>query len=333
MVVLYPVLIFTFFQWTLSDSWLAVFLSVIMLLCTAVAILYPTAQTLLIARRSSPQALYTTPSYIRTIGAFYIPYRQQRYHFFATMLAAAVLKSLFISFAKASGLAQVIALLIIEVALLVLVCAQKPYRSRGGDALAVYLAVTRVIAATLMIPFVQSLQIKAIPRVAVGFILLVLYSIAAVVMCVNVVLSFGNGLLWRRHTSKPLSSSDGSATDIEKARMPSLGLLTPAIPSGLRPTNPTPTTSFSQELSAHSRHSPKMSAAVSPNYTIPSFYTSENEDDDMGIGGEGTLPQSRRSSFFTTSSPPLTSHGDQLFFEPHYEPELPPPQHHDTSQP
>lgn len=332
MIVLYPVLIFVFFQWTLSDSWLVVFLSVIMFLCTAVAILYPTTRTLLLARRLSPEELYTTPSYSRTFGALYIPFRQERYQYFITLLAAVVLKSLFISFAKASGLGQVIALFIIEIAVLVILCVQKPYRSRGGDILAVYLAVTRVIAAGLMIPFVQSLQIKAIPRVAVGFVLLALYSIASVVMIVIVVLNFGNGLLWRRHSSSPLTSSGGSDIVIEKgSRMPSFDFLTVPIAAALRPKNPTPSTSFSNDQSIHSRHFPRMSAALSPNYTIPTFLTSDNEDGVSNSGEESpyssTCRHSQNSSIFAASSP----HVDQFPLPPDYEPGLT-RQSHDTSE-
>ncbi|KAF8584826.1 TRP-domain-containing protein [Ramaria rubella] len=316
MVILNPVLIFAFFQWTLHDSWLSIFISVITLLCMAAAILYPAVQTLLISRRACPQVLYTTPSFARTFGALYNSFRMQRYHFFITLLVAAVVKSLFISFGKGSGLTQVIALLIIEIAVLVLLCIQKPHLSRGGDVLSIYLAITRVVAAILMFPFVESLQVKAIPRVAVGFVLIAVFSIAVVVMCVNVVLNFAAGLVWRRDASKPLGSSGGSSTDIEK------GASIPAISTTLRPGNPTPTTSFSQEPSTHSRHTPQMSAAVSPNFTIPSFYTSEDEGEDGGMD-ESRSPRSprhshrrsQRSSFFTASSPPLTSR-DEPFPSP-----------------
>ena len=306
-----------------------------MLLCTAAAVLYPTIRTLLIARRTSPQALYTTPSFVRTFGTFYIHFRQQRYYFFVVLLAAAVLKSLFISFAKGSGLAQVIALLIIEIAVLVALCIQKPYRSRGGDALAVYLAITRVVAAMLMVPFVESLGVQPIPRVAIGFVLIVLFSIAVIVMCVNVTFNFGNGLLWRRHANTQLSSSGGTSMDIEKAGM---GVFSsaPSIPpmaSALRPTNPTPSTSFSHVASTHSRHTPKMSAAVSPDYTIPSFCTSEEEDEGEGGDGEDIRrhsTQSQGSSFFTASSPPLTSQVDQFSSPLNHTPEIR-SEDHDTS--
>ena len=292
-----------------------------MLLCTVAAILYPTVRTLLIARRTSPQALYTTPAFVRTFGAFYIPLRQQRYHFFVTLLAAAFLKSLFIGFAKISGLVQVIGLLIIEVAVLVMLCIQRPYRARGGDVLGVYLAVTRVAAVALMFPFVESLRVKPIPRVAVGFVLAVLFSIAVLVMCVNVVLTFGNGLLWRRHAGRPLSSSAGSTVDVEKDGV--VAATTPKRPD-VRPTNPTPNTSFSNEASVHSRHTPMMSEAVSPNYTIPSFYASEEEEEEEGAttaGGDSTRPQSQRSSFFTASSPPLTAQADRFPRPPEHMPE------------
>lgn len=327
LVILYPVLIFTFFQWTLRDSWLAVLLSVILFLCTAAAVFYPTVQTLLIARRDSSQTLYTTPAHLRMLGALYITFRQPCFHTFLPLLAAAVVKSIFIAFAKASGITQVIVLLLIELAVFVLLCVQKPHRTRGGDALGIYLAVTRVATAALMIAFVESLQVKAIPRVAVGFVIMVVFSAAIIVMCINVVLNFGNGLVWRRDgnsSGSPLRSSGGSSTDVEKG--------TPAsdvpTPSGLRPTNPTPSTSFSQDVSAHSRHTPHMSAAVSPNFTIPSFYTSEDDGGVEETPRRSERSHSRRSSWFTATSPPSTSREEQFSSQfpspPEHRPQLQP---------
>lgn len=302
MIALYPILIFGFFQWTLKDSWLADFLAAISIISIGTALLYPAIKTILISRRESPQALFTVPVYVRILGAFSVPFRWQRYYFFMIPLIAAPLKSAFISFAKTSGLAQVIGLLIIEVITFVLTCALKPYRSRGGDILGIYLALTRLATAALMIPFVESLHIKPIPRVAIGVVVMVIFSISIIILTINLILNFGNGLLWRRHIDNPLGSSS-AASDIEKADLEkSKGGLS-AVNSSLRPQNPTPTTSFSHEVPS-SRHNPQLGQAISPNYTIPSFAETET---DYGVPLSSALSQTTFTSQVSRTQSPRFS--------------------------
>ncbi|KAF8510575.1 hypothetical protein BU17DRAFT_70012 [Hysterangium stoloniferum] len=311
LVILYPVLVLTFFQWTLHDSWLATFLSVITLLCTSAAILYPAVRTILIVRRSSYGMLYTTPSYIRTLGALYFPFRESRYFFFAVPLMAALLKSAFISFAKVHGLVQATAILVIELAVLISTCLMTPHRMRSGNVLSIYLAVTRTASAGLMIPFVESLLIKPIPRVAVGFVLMVIFSIAIVVMFVNVIYNFGMGLLWKRHGNNPLRSSDSSSSDVEKGEDTKEAASRFPIDSTIRPGNPTPSTSFSRDVASHSRHTPHMDAAISPNFTIPTFYSADEESERDGQSSPPYSTRTRHSSYFTVS-PPSTGRDTQF---------------------
>ncbi|GJJ06123.1 hypothetical protein Clacol_000312 [Clathrus columnatus] len=325
LIILYPVLVLTFFEWTLHDSWLVILLSVILLMALGGAILYPTIQTILISRRSSSELLYTLPSLVRTYGAFYIAYKPPRYYVFIILLAAAVLKSIFIGFAQSSGLTQVTAIFIIEFAVLILICLPRPpFRSRRGDILGIYLAVTRVVGVTLMFPFVEKFGIKPIPRVAVGFVLIVLFSIAVIVLTFNVVFNFGKGLLWMRHGDEHLRSSTGStssSSDIEKQSNSNSQNQEDGAAEGMkqRPSNPTPTTTFSQEHDRnpppHSRHTPNMDAAVSPGFTIPSVYSSEDGDLDSiafrsalpSPSPYPTTPRSSAQSAYTSSSTPSTA--------------------------
>lgn len=314
MIILYPALVLTFFEWTLHDSWLVILLSVILLLSISAVILYPTVQTVLISRRQSSEVLYTIPALVRTYGALYIPFKPPRYYVFIILLAAATLKSIFIGFAKSSGLTQVTAVFIIEFAVLILLCLPRPpFRSRGGDVLGIYLAATRVVGATLMFPFVEKFHIKPIPRVAVGFVLMVLFSVAVIVLTLNVVFNFGKGLLWMRHGDEHLRSSMGNF-DIEKQPTPSNShsLTDDNVSeekSEPRPTNPT----FSQEHERasstrtpprpHSRHTPDINEAISPGFTIPSTYTSEDGDTSTF---RSALPSTPHSGSYSASTPSTT---------------------------
>jgi hypothetical protein len=224
---------------------------------------------------------------------------------------AALLKSIFISFAKTRGLVQAIAVFIIEFAVLISICFMVPHRVRGGNVLSIYLAVTRTASAAMMIPFVESLLIKPIPRVAVGFVLIVIFSIAIIVMFFNVIYNFGIGLLWKRQGNSRLLSSDGSSSDTEKGENMKEAVWGSSIHSTICPGNPTPSTSFSRDIASHSRHTPQVEAAISPNFTIPTFYTAEDEDDSDGQRSRPYSAQTRHSSIFTVS-PPSTGRDTQF---------------------
>lgn len=317
-------LVLTFFEWTLHDSWLVILFSVILLIVLGGALLYPTIRTVLIARRqSSSKVLYTLPSLVRTYGALYVSFKPPRYYVFIILLSASIIKCIFIGFAESSGLTQVTAVFIIELAVLILLCVPRPpFRSRGADILGIYLAITRVLGAVLMFPFVEKFGIKPIPRVAVGFVLIVLFSIAVIVLTFNVVFNFGKGILWMKHGDEQLGSSMGSLTsresDIEKQHSREDSELAPNVDGDdigavdgkeQRPNNPTPTTTYSREHDRspppppppHSRHTPDMNEAVSPGFTIPSIYSGEDGDGDTTTF-RSALPSTPRSGSVNTRS-------------------------------
>ncbi|EPQ57401.1 TRP-domain-containing protein [Gloeophyllum trabeum ATCC 11539] len=213
-----PVVIFTFYQWTLKDSWLAVLLSVIMFLVIVAYVLWPSFVTLRLARDSSPFALYTHTDHLQANGPLYAQYRNPRYYFFAPLIVGAFLKALFVSFAKASGTTQVIALIIIEFAVFVAVVTLKPFRRRGGDFLAGYLAIVRLICTGLMVSFIERLNVKPIPRTVIGAVIAVIWAVAVVVMFINIVVNLGLSNLWRRHKNSAQSSILEKGETIEKSR-------------------------------------------------------------------------------------------------------------------
>ncbi|KZT28934.1 TRP-domain-containing protein [Neolentinus lepideus HHB14362 ss-1] len=210
-----PVVIFTFYQWTLSDSWLSVLLSVIMFLFLLAYVLWPSFLTLRLARRSSTFALYSQADHLQAHGPLYAQYRQPRYFFFAPLIVGAFLKALFVSFSKASGTVQVIALIIIEFAVFMAIVVLKPFRRRGGDFLAGYLAITRLVCTGLLVSFIEHLNVKPIPRTAIGAVIAVIWAVAVVVMFFNILVNLGLQRLWRRRRVSD-ETSRGESPILEK---------------------------------------------------------------------------------------------------------------------
>ncbi|PIL34264.1 hypothetical protein GSI_03975 [Ganoderma sinense ZZ0214-1] len=186
-----PVLVFTFYQWTLKDSWLSVLLSVLLLVALA-TILLPAAfsatrTSFLKGERDGPN----TPEWVTPLTA---PYRPSRVYYILPLILVMVVKALVTAFARAHGTAQIIIFVLLESFLFLSIIAVKPHPTRGADVLACYLCVTRLVCNGLMIAFAESLAVKPIPRVAIGAIVAVIFSVAVVVMFLNTLINAG---LWR----------------------------------------------------------------------------------------------------------------------------------------
>jgi hypothetical protein len=229
LIVFTPVTIFALYQWTLKDSWLSTLISVILLIAVVGYLLYPVFLTVRLALRSTPYALYTQPVHLASHGPLYAMYRSERFYATTPLLLAIFVKALFTAFSQANGEVQVIAMLIIECALLASLLTLRPHKSRGADILATYLAITRVVCTGMMIAFLESLNLGAIPRVVIGIVMAVIISVAVVVMFVNTLVNLGLMRLiparYRRHQD---SIPDGSV--LEKG----------ADDTDWRPRNPTP---------------------------------------------------------------------------------------------
>ena len=147
-------------------------------------------------------------------------HRSERRWYFIPLLVALLAKSATIAFGQAHGEAQAIFLVILEGLVFISIIVLKPYDTRKADILAGYLAVIRLVCTGLMIAFLPSLGVKAIPRVVIGIVTAVIFSVAVVVMFFNTVWNILQSLLSRKNRApSPSGSLDSSA--LEKGDAPS----------------------------------------------------------------------------------------------------------------
>lgn len=200
----FPIITFSFFQWTLKDSWLSVLLSVIIFLPVVGFIGYST----FLAFREPEFDPW--PYHAPLCGQ----YSRERRWYFIPLLIALLAKSGFIGFGQAHGKMQVIVLVIIEALVFISIIALKPYETRKADFLAGFLAVVRLVCTGLMIAFLPSLGVKAITRVVIGIVTAVIFSVAVVVMFFNTVWNILQPILSRKNRApSPSDSSDSSALE------------------------------------------------------------------------------------------------------------------------
>lgn len=225
-----PVSIFTLYQWTLKDSWLSILLSVILFLGVVGHLLFSTFRVVRLAIRATPYALYTRPQTITAYSPLFALHRPERYFASIPFLVGILVKAMFTAFAQANGEVQVISILVIDSAILAYLLYLRPHKTRGSDILATYLALTRVVCTGLLIAFIQSLNVAAIPRVVIGIVIAVIISVAVIVMFVNTIVNMGLIKVPARFRRRNATSSD--ASNLEK------GEKEEDIAS--RPRNPTP---------------------------------------------------------------------------------------------
>ncbi|KZT11047.1 TRP-domain-containing protein [Laetiporus sulphureus 93-53] len=190
-----PILTFIFYQWTLHDSWLSVLLSVITLVIMMALVLPP---IYFVIRPYLPRVLArTTTATVPTshsLAPLTAPFRSERVWYVGALLIAIIVKAMVTAFGHAHGLAQAIVLLILDVLFFVSLIVFKPYRTRGADVLQGFLATVRMVCSGLLIAFAQTLSVSAIPRVAIGVVIAVIFAIAVIIMFLNILVNLG---LWR----------------------------------------------------------------------------------------------------------------------------------------
>lgn len=217
------------YQWTLKDSWLSILLSVLLFLGLLGFLSVSIFHVVRLAIRATPYALYTRPRTLTAYSPLFALYRPERYFSGIPLLVGILVKAMFTAFAHANGEVQVIAILVIECAVLACLLFLRPHKTRGADILATYLALTRVVCTGLLIAFIQSLNIIAITRVAIGIVIAIIISIAIIVMFVNTLVNLELIKVPARFRRRKAPSTDVS--NLEKGEKEDV--------SG-RPRNPTP---------------------------------------------------------------------------------------------
>ncbi|KAH9942245.1 TRP-domain-containing protein [Epithele typhae] len=261
MVSLLPITVFAFYQWTLKDSWLSVLLSVIALLALAGFVLYATFFAI---RASLPNARWTNETPSLFVAPFTSPYRSNRVYYVGPVLTTVLVKALVTAFGSTHGMAQAVIFVISEFFLFLSIIVMKPHHTRGSDVLAGYLTISRLVCSGLMLAFTETLSVKAIPRVAIGAIIAVIYSVAVIVLFLNLLVHLG---LWRliifvctcgrrgrtaahrslaSHTGSSVEEKDAESPVTEKKNSVTI-TTTPSQYIVARPENPSPpsTESFS----------------------------------------------------------------------------------------
>lgn len=227
LVFLFPILIFSFFQWTVGrgDSWLSILLSVLCVLWTIVPLIIAFVWTVIRGRQREYGEPYdVSPLFSRfrlyhSAGMIYRQFKQKRHFWwFAPLAIAYVAQAAFIGFGQNSAWAQVIGLLVIEFIVFVSYIIWRPHKDVKGDLLEIFLSFCRMAAFGLLIAFIPSVGVKAIVRTIIGFVIIVLFGIPTILLFFGLLFNLAYGYAFRRHKRRVEDGVEVRSLDAESDR-------------------------------------------------------------------------------------------------------------------
>lgn len=181
LMVTFPIFfIFAFYQWDFGDSWVGHLIAgifTVFFLGFAIGFLYPMIRH---AHSTESGQLYydeSIPNHhqkveSRTWGQMAHMYRPRFYWFSAVFLGYSIIRACFISFAQGYGTRQAIGLLVLEVLLFFTLCIFRVGRDKRSDFVFIFMCFTRIACWAVCIAFIPQANVRTIPRVIVGFVLL-----------------------------------------------------------------------------------------------------------------------------------------------------------------
>ncbi|KAH7339963.1 ML-like domain-containing protein [Rhizoctonia solani] len=241
LVLLLPVTVFAMYQWTLRDSWLATLLSVICILTTWAGLGW-TWFKLSVASRPLDDT--------RRFAAL-----RPSLPMIVLLTAPVFIISLFVAFASHSGTAQVAGILVVEIlSLAAAIFIRWQARRRERDLflnatpespapslptalippptrLGITLRWFRLIAMGLMIPFLQHLGVKPIPRTVIGIVTAAVWGIGVVIIFVYLVWSTVQLFRRKRVNSSLLDEASTDRIAEKEAKSPASAIVQPLSPT------------------------------------------------------------------------------------------------------
>lgn len=203
-------LVFGFWQWLRGDSWVPDLLAAVLLVVYLVGIALIYAPVFIASRRTSKEELFygTTPPanagpVARKWGAIAHPFRPRFFWFGLVFLLVYFVRACFISFAQGYGhaLRQSIGLAATDVLFFLVLCICRPGRDKTSDFVMIFLLVFRVISWGICIALTPLADIETIPRVVLGFALIVVTGVPIIFLFLLTVWDLFSPFLRKRQWS------------------------------------------------------------------------------------------------------------------------------------
>lgn len=196
-------MIFCMWEWIQQDSAGVITTSVIIFVLSLGLMLLNLARVMLIARRSSADygtpayLLYSHPPTLEKYGFLYSMFHADKYYWMAVVLVYQFVKACFIAFAQQSGKTQGLAIFIIELAMLIAVCVEKPFLSRAANSINITVQVVMTLNAMFFLFFSNLMTQPLIVNGVMGVIFFVLNAAMSLVLLLYTII-YGAICIYKR---------------------------------------------------------------------------------------------------------------------------------------
>jgi len=192
---------FAFHQWTQKcTSGLTFFLTTSVLAFALLTLGLTSFLILRISKRPDglPKLFAKDSIYGRRWGSMYDTLNERHLYFAVVLWVIAIIRAAITGFGQSNGLAQVVAMTVLQLVVCTTLFKFQPYYSRGYNRVSYLLEGTKLISHVLLFLFVDTFHINPIATTASGFVLLAINSAVALLLIVLIVLQLGWGRLWYR---------------------------------------------------------------------------------------------------------------------------------------
>lgn len=154
-----PILILSFWEFTVNDSGAEIFLAVVFFLGMTSALTYASFKVFRIAKRSEQMyktaaySLYADATVLNKWGFLYVPYKASCYTYVLPMLAYTIIKAAFVGFGQKSGETQAIALVMIEAFALIGASVVRPWMDKSTNVINISICSINFFNAILLLIF------------------------------------------------------------------------------------------------------------------------------------------------------------------------------------
>ncbi|EME46267.1 hypothetical protein DOTSEDRAFT_70309 [Dothistroma septosporum NZE10] len=156
----YPqMVVLCFWEFTKIDSGAEVVLAVFTIFPMLAILGWAVLKVIRLANRSIAMhknpayILYSDPVSLNKWGFLYVQFKAAAYYFIGPVLIYLLVKGMFIALAQGSGVAQAIALVIIEALFLIAVCVLRPYMDKKTNAFNIAICVINFLSAIFLLVF------------------------------------------------------------------------------------------------------------------------------------------------------------------------------------
>ncbi|KAH7130244.1 hypothetical protein B0J11DRAFT_247505 [Dendryphion nanum] len=211
-------MVLCFWEYTRRDSAGEVVLAVFTMLTMIGILAWASSKVVRIAQRSIAMhknpayILYSDPVALNKWGFLYVQFKAAAYWFIIPILIHVLIKALFIGVAQSNGVAQAIALVLVEAALLIGVAVMRPYMDKKTNGFNIAIAAINFVGSIFFLVFSEVFNQPGIVSGVMGVVFFVYNCVFALVLLLMVLVSSGFALFTKNPDTRyqPMRDDRGS---------------------------------------------------------------------------------------------------------------------------